>query len=264
MAAGTSTLLERAAGTCRGVGEYANLVVQTFGWIFRQPPRMRIITDQMFRLGVRSVPVVVTTGVFTGMVLAVQSYQQFSRLQVENIIGALVTVSMVKELGPVLTALMLAGRIGSSMAAELGTMKVTEQVDALRTLGSNPIQYLVVPRFIACVLLAPALTVLADGVGIVGGWLVGVQLLGVDNHYFWYHAADYTDTWDILAGVVKAFVFGGIIATICCYKGLNAGHGAEGVGQATTSANVLTCMVILVSNFFLAIVTTSLYDIFMR
>lgn len=254
-----SSPLDQAVETLRGFGRYWALVWQTFAWTFRRFAPSGQLSEQAFRLGVRSVPVVVTTGLFTGMVLAVQSYEQFAQLQMQSMIGALVAMSMFKELGPVLTALMLAGRIGSAMAAELGTMKVTEQVDALRALGCDPIHFLVVPRFVACVLLTPVLTVVADAVGIAGGWLVGVQLLGIDNHYFWEHAARYAQTWDILAGVAKAFVFGGIIATVCCYKGLNSGQGAEGVGQATTSANVLSCMMILIVNFFLALVITAAY-----
>jgi len=243
----------------RGVGRYVMLVAQTVAWMCRRFPRAALLREQMFRLGVRSVPVVGITGAFTGMVIAVQSYWQLAQLGGESNIGALVILSMVKELGPVLTALMLAGRIGASMAAELGTMKVTEQVDALRALGGNPVQHLVVPRFVACVALTPALTVLADCVGIFGGWLVGVQLLGVDNHYFWWHAIRYVKTWEILFGILKGFVFGGIIATISCYMGLHAGQGADGVGRATTSANVFSCMVILVANFLLALIATSVY-----
>jgi len=172
----------------------------------------------------------------------------------ENMLGAVVSVAMVRELGPVLTALMLAGRVGSAMTAELGTMKVTDQIDALRSMGTDPVGYLIVPRFIACVLLTPVLIVYSDVIGISGGWLISVKTLNVDGHYFWAHASFYPDTYDLVCGLIKGLFFGGFLALICCYKGFYCGERAKGVGRATTQANVTTCMTILVVNFFLAVI----------
>jgi phospholipid/cholesterol/gamma-HCH transport system permease protein len=238
----------------RGFGRLSVLGARVLLISVSSLPRRRLLVPLMFEIGVRSLPVVAITGAFTGMVLAVQAYAQFHRLRIENLLGAIVSVAMVKELGPVLTALMLAGRVGSAMTAELGTMRVTDQIDALRSMGTDPVAYLAVPRFLACVMLMPVLTAYSDVIGILGGWFVGVKTLTIDPHYYWYHAAFYTDTYDIVCGLVKAVFFGAFLSVICCYKGFHCGEGAKGVGRATTEANVASCMTILVANFFLAVI----------
>jgi phospholipid/cholesterol/gamma-HCH transport system permease protein len=166
---------------------------------------------------------------------------------------AVVSVSMCSELGPVLTGLMVAGRVGAAIAAELGTMRVTEQIDALRTLATHPVDYLVVPRWLALHLALPLLTAEAIVLGIVAGYLVGVFLLGIDPVYLWYNAQKYTSGSDVAIGLIKAVIFGGIVALIGCYKGLNCGEGAQGVGRATTEAVVYSSITILISNFFLTL-----------
>jgi len=223
-------------------------------------PRYGLLLHQMVRIGARSLPVVLITGTFTGMVLAVQTHAQFARVQMENLLGAVVGVSMVREIGPVLTGLVLAGRVGASMTAELGAMKVSEQIDALRALGTDPVKYLIVPRFISCVLLIPLLVVYGDIVGIWGGWVVSTQVLSVDPHFYWEFAARYVETWDIFSGMLKASVFGGLLCLICCFKGFTTTGGAEGVGRATTEANVATSIGIIISNFFLALVLRTIYN----
>ena len=196
---------------------------------------------------------VLITGAFTGMVLGAQTYFQFHKVKMDTAMLAVVSVSMCSELGPVLTGLMVAGRVGAAIAAELGTMRVTEQIDALRTLATHPVDYLVVPRLLALHLALPLLTVEAIAIGIGAGYLVGVFLLGVDPVYSWYNMLRYTSTGDVIVGLTKAVFFGGMVALVGCYKGLYCGEGAEGVGRATTEAVVYSSIAILISNFFLTL-----------
>jgi phospholipid/cholesterol/gamma-HCH transport system permease protein len=204
-------------------------------------------------IGVKSQSVVLITGAFTGMVMAAQTYFQFHKVRMDTATLAVVSVSMASELGPVLTALMVAGRVGASMAAELGTMKVTEQIDALRTLSTHPIDYLVAPRLLATVVALPLLTMVAIVVGIGAGYFVSVALLKIDAAYSWAYMIRYTQVASVWTGLIKAFVFGGIIAVVGCFKGVNCGEGAEGVGRATTEAVVAASISILISNFFLTL-----------
>jgi phospholipid/cholesterol/gamma-HCH transport system permease protein len=197
---------------------------------------------------------VLVTGGFTGMVLTAQTFFQFHKVKMDTATLAVVGVSMCDELGPVLTALMVAGRVGAAIAAEIGTMRVTEQIDALRTLATHPVDYLVVPRLLASQIALPLLTLESITVGIGSGYLVGTNLLGIDPAYLWYNMLKYTETIDVWIGVSKALVFGGIIALIGCYKGMTCGLGAEGVGKATTEAVVYSSITILISNFFLTLV----------
>ena len=192
---------------------------------------------------------VAITGTFIGMVLAVQAHNQFALMGLETRLGSVINISLVKELGPVLAATMLAGRVGSSMAAELGTMRVTEQIDALVALGTNPIYYLVVPRFLACVLLIPLLTLMADFMGVIGGAAVSTQMLKVDAYHYWFHSREYVGSLDLMAGVFKSYFFGAAIALISCHRGFHARAGAEGVGQAATEAFVYSFIAILVLDF---------------
>lgn len=205
----------------------------------------------LHEIGVRSCPVVLTTGAFVGMILAIQTYDQFAVMQMENMLGTVLNLTVVKELGPVMVAIMLAGRVGSSMAAELGTMRVTEQIDALYALGANPIQYLVVPRFIACLLLIPLLTFVADAVGVVSGWLVSTQLLGINSHFYWKHSLDFVRGYDLFTGFIKSILFGASIAVIGCHRGFHSKAGADGVGRAATEAFVHAFVAILMINFLI-------------
>ena len=244
----------------RETGAFTFLALQVMRRVFTSLPRWRLLMPQALKIGVRSLPVVLITGTFTGMVLAVQTYSQFKRVELQDLLGAVVAVSMLREIGPVLTGLVLAGRVGASMTAELGSMKVTEQIDALRALGSDPVAYLIVPRFITCVLLLPLLVAYSDLVGIIGGWIVSVHVLGVDSYYYWKYAAQYAETWDIISGMIKASVFGALLSLICCFKGFTTRGGAEGVGRATTEANVSTSIGIIIANFFLAVVLRAIYQ----
>ncbi|MBM4333504.1 MAG: ABC transporter permease [Deltaproteobacteria bacterium] len=231
-------------------GRVIILFYKTLIWTFRPPFDIRNLLKQIEEVGVKSIPVVLITGGFTGMVLALQSYTGFKRFNAEAFVGTVVALSMTRELGPVLSGLMVSGRVGSAMAAELGTMQVTEQIDALYTLATNPIKYLVVPRFLAALIVMPILTVFADVVGILGGYLISVQLLGSNPTIYIRRTFDYLDLEDIYIGLFKACIFGIIIATIGCYQGFNTRGGAEGVGKSTTRAVVLSSLLILIANYF--------------
>ena len=208
---------------------------------------------QLYFVGVKSQSVVLITGAFTGMVLGAQTYFQFHKVRMDTATLAVVSVSMCSELGPVLTGLMVAGRVGAAIAAELGTMRVTEQIDALRTLATHPVDYLVVPRLLALHAALPLLTAESITIGIGSGYLVGVYLLGIDPTYSWYNMVKYTGTVDVVIGLIKAVIFGGIVAIVGCYKGLFCGEGAQGVGRATTEAVVYSSITILIVNFFLTL-----------
>ena len=238
----------------RFLGESGRVMIFFFKaltWAFRPPLDIRNLLKQVEEVGIKSIPVVLITGAFTGMVLALQSYTGFKRFNAEAFVGTVVALSMTRELGPVLTGLMVSGRVGSAMAAELGTMQVTEQIDALYTLATNPIKYLIVPRFLASLIIMPVLTVFADAVGILGGYLVSVNLLGSNPTTYIRRTFDYLDLEDIYIGLFKALAFGMIIATIGCYQGFNTQGGAEGVGKATTRAVVMSSLLILIANYFI-------------
>src|SRR3954454_7764478 len=241
------------------VGGMAQFIGLTLAWLVRRLPRWSILVPNFYAIGVSSVPVVAITGTFIGMVLAVQAHSQFAMMGLETRLGSVINISLVKELGPVLAATMLAGRVGSSMAAELGTMRVTEQIDALEALGTNPIYYLAVPRFLACVLLVPLLTLMADFMGVIGGAVVSTQLLAVDSYYYWYHSRDFVDSLDIFAGVFKSYFFGAAIALISCHRGFNSKAGAEGGGRAGSEAFVVSFIAILFLDFTIGLAWNTLY-----
>ncbi len=241
------------------VGDLALFGLSMTGWLIRRRIRRSVLLENMYEIGVRSIPVVVITGGFIGMVLAVQSYNQFRLMRLETRMGSVINVALVQELGPVLAATMLAGRVGSAMASQLGTMRVTEQIDALRVLGANPIHYLVVPRFLSCVLLIPLLTAIADAIGIIGGWFLGTQVLGISSFHYWQHSIDYATAYDVFNGLFKSMFFGAAIGLIACHRGFNCGAGAEGVGKAATEAFVYSFVVILALDFFLGIFLSALY-----
>lgn len=234
-----------------GLGRGTLLVWETVCSIFSRKPNWGDVIHQMYFIGVKSQSVVLITGAFTGMVLCAQTYFQFHKVKMDTATLAVVAVAMGSELGPVLTSLMVAGRVGAAVTAELGTMKVTEQIDALRTLAAHPIDYLVVPRFLAMFLVMPLLTAESICIGIAAAYVIGVYLLGIDPAYIWYNMLRYAGATDMLTGIIKAFVFGAIIIIVSCDKGLNCPQGAEGVGQATTESVVYASITILISNFFL-------------
>ncbi len=236
-----------------GLGELALLARETFGAILPGRLRWSDLIYQFYFIGVRSQTVVLITGAFTGMVMCAQTYFQFHKVGMDTATMAVVSVSMCSELGPVLTALMVAGRVGAALAAELGTMRVTEQIDALRTLATHPVDYLVAPRFVSTTLALPLLTGLAIGVGIGAGWLVAVYFLQIDPTYVWHNMLRYTTPGHVLMGLIKAAIYGATIGLISCHKGLSCGEGAEGVGRATTEAVVHSSIAVLVSNFFLTL-----------
>lgn len=229
---------------------------KTLGWIisgsFRRE-NWRLLLPQLYEVGFRSLPVVLITGAFVGMVIAIQAIEQFRAVGLESRMGAVVNLSVVRELGPVLAGIMLAGRIGGALTAELGTMNVTEQIDALRSMGVDPIRYLVAPRVLACFLLTPFLTLYADLTGSLGGWFVSVVQSGVDSGPYWDYTRQAVDTFDLMSGVIKAFFFGAALGLISCYRGFYCRPGAEGVGRACTSAFVSSFIAILFLDYLLAV-----------
>jgi phospholipid/cholesterol/gamma-HCH transport system permease protein len=214
---------------------------------------------QIYFAGVKSQSVVLITGGFTGMVLGAQTYLQFHKVKMDTATLAVVGVSMCSELGPVLTGLMVAGRVGAAIAAELASMRVTEQIDALRTLATHPVDYLVVPRLVALTAALPLLTVEAIAIGIGSSYLLGVYLLDIDPIFSWYNMLKYTHTQDLSIGLIKSVVFGAVVALVACYKGLYCGEGAEGVGRATTEAVVFSSITILIVNLFLTLTLGKLF-----
>ena len=209
----------------------------------------RAILRQMIDIGYYSLPVVGLTAIFTGMVLALQSYTGFSRFEAESAVATIVVLSMTRELGPVLAGLMVAGRVGASMAAEIGTMRVTEQIDALTTLSTDPFKYLVWPRLIAGLLMLPLLVIVADVIGVFGGYIVGIYKLGFGRYEYINNTFEFLETQDVVSGLVKAAVFGFLVALMGCYQGYNSRGGAQGVGAATTKAVVSASILILTANY---------------
>lgn len=241
--------------TSQYLGEFAFFSWQATVGTLRElgkPQLWRLLLPQMFEVGYRSLPVILITGAFVGMVLAVQAIEQFRAVGLEERMGAVVNISVVRELGPVLAGIMLAGRVGGALTAELGTMKVTEQIDALRSMGVDPVRYLVVPRVLACFLLTPILTLYANMTGSLGGWFISVIQRGVDNGPYWDFTQMAVGNFDLFSGVLKAFFFGAALGLISCYKGFYCRAGAEGVGRACTEAFVTSFMAILTLDYFLA------------
>ncbi|UCH78193.1 MAG: ABC transporter permease [Candidatus Coatesbacteria bacterium] len=233
------------------IGGTTILFAKAVYYAFTPPFKLRRIVDQMVRIGVDSVPVVILTAVFTGMVLAMQATYQIAKFGADIYIGGIVGISMTRELGPVLTALMVSGRVGAAIAAEIGTMKVTEQIDALETLATNPVQYLVMPRVVAAAVMLPTLTAMADFVGIAGGYGVSTTLLGINPQAYIEKMNLLVHVSDLFIGLLKTVVFGIIIASVACNQGFKASGGAEGVGRATTVSVVTSCILILLSDVFL-------------
>lgn len=243
-----------------GLGRIALLAKEAIASLFRMRVAWRDLFSQIYFMGVTSQSVVLITGAFTGMVLAAQTAIQFHKVKMDTATLAVVSVSMCSELGPVLTGLMVAGRVGAAIAAEIGTMRVTEQIDALRTLATHPVDYLVVPRLLSGIISLPLLTAEAICVGIGAGYCVGVYLYGIDPAYIWVNMLKHTADTDVLIGLIKAFTYGGILALVGCYKGMTCGEGAEGVGKATTEAVVQSSISILIANFFLTLFLGKLFN----
>jgi phospholipid/cholesterol/gamma-HCH transport system permease protein len=233
------------------LGRFFYILAQSVLWTPRRPIDAREWVRQMVRVGWDTIPVVLLTCLFTGMVLALQTFRSFERFHAEGFVGSVVALSLTRELAPVLTGLMAAGRVGSAMAAELGTMRVTEQVDALYAMATEPVHYLVVPRVNASILMLPLLTLLGDAVGIAGGWLVSVGMFGANSYLYLDRTFQFLEVNDVTSGLVKAAFFGLILSVTGCTKGFYTSGGAEGVGRATTSAVVQACLYILLSDFFL-------------
>jgi phospholipid/cholesterol/gamma-HCH transport system permease protein len=242
-----------------GLGSISLFGYRMLTWLFTRLPRRETILPNFYQIGVLSLPVVAITGTFIGMVMAVQTFVQFRMLNMETRLGVVINMSLVRELGPVLAATMLAGRVGSSMAAELGTMRVTEQIDAMTSMGANPIHYLVVPRFLACLMLIPALTIMADFMGVAGGYFYSIYILGIDSHHYLANSQRFVGHFDLFAGIFKSFFFGAAIALIGCHRGFNCEPGAEGVGRAATSAFVISFVIIMLLNLLLGIFLDGIY-----
>jgi len=234
------------------MARFSTLVLNTLRASALVPSYLRIIFAQMMSVGVRSLPIVAFTSAFMGMVTSVQAVYQFQSYVPIYLVGSIVTESMVLELGPVLTALVLSGRVGATIAAELGTMRVTEQIDALESLAIDPVAYLVMPRVVAGMVMLPVLTVFANCIGILGGFLAAILTLKITSFDFIKGMKLYFVPWDVFYGLIKAFIFGAAMTLISCYQGLNARGGAEGVGRATTNAVVVSCLSIFLLNYVLA------------
>ena len=232
------------------LGNVTLVAGDSFHSMFTQRIRWRETVRQIYSVGVASLPVVLLTGAFIGMVFAAQTYFQFHKVMMDTSTGPAVSLALSRELGPIITSLMVAGRVGAAMAAEIGTMRVTEQVDALRSLAVHPVDYLVVPRLIAMVVSLPLLTAMSIATGIACAFIVSVEVLGIDGAYFLHNMHKYTEAEDIWTGLIKVFLFAFLIVFISCYKGLRCEGGAEGVGKATTEAVVNSSISILITNFF--------------
>jgi phospholipid/cholesterol/gamma-HCH transport system permease protein len=240
--------------TIKNISKFGDLVIFTSNSLrhcFSRPFYPKLIGRQIMQIGYFSLPVVGLTAIFSGAVLALQSYSGFSRFNAESTIATVVVLSITRELGPVLAGLMVAGRVGSSIAAEIGTMKVTEQIDALRTLSTNPYKYLIAPRIIAAVVMLPFLVLVADIIGVMGGYLVSVHSLGFSPGPYISNSFKYLEAIDVVSGLVKAGFFGFMIAIMGCYFGYNSKRGAEGVGGATINAVVFASISILLLNYFI-------------
>lgn len=242
---------DKTLNLIRYAGAVSLLMTNIFGMMLRAPYRIKQVLRQIQRIGTQSLPIVSLISLFTGMVLALQSAYQMQKISAEIYIASLVALSMTRELGPVLTALIIAGRCGAAITAEVGTMKVTEQIDALETMGANPVNYLVMPRFWALLISVPILTVYADVIGMLGGYVIGKFKLGITHHMYLRMTFEPLKNKDIYNGLIKSIVFAIIVCVISCYEGLNTEEGAEGVGKATTSSVVRSFILIIAADCLL-------------
>lgn len=250
-----------------GLGQFTAFALSTLAWLLFRVDRWfrwRLLGPQLYAVGVASIPVVAITGAFIGMVLALEGYVQFEALGQEGRLGGIINVSVTKQIGPVLAAVMVAGRVGGALAAELGTMRVTEQLDALRAMAADPIPHLVVPRFVACVVMTPLLTIYSDLLGVWGGWLVTVQMYGVSSYEYWDFTQYFVDWWEPVSGLIKSVFFGASIGLIACYNGFHSRPGAAGVGRAATDAFVQSFLAIIILNLVLAKLLNTFQVIFLQ
>jgi phospholipid/cholesterol/gamma-HCH transport system permease protein len=258
------TLWQKMLATCGviiAVGSYLTLIFHVIKATLRRPPAFNLIMQQLYDIGVASLPVVSITGVFTGMVLAAQSFYQLADKGLSSVTGLLVAKSMMTELGPVLTAFMVTGRVGAAMCAELGSMRVTEQIDAIQTMAVNPHRYLISPRFIAGTIMMPLLTIFSIAMGIFGGYIIAVYYFGMAPIVYFDPMKTNITYFDFTIGVIKGLVFGIQIMTIACYKGLRTTGGAAGVGRFTTSSVVITYCFILLTNFILTVALNIIHEL---
>ena len=241
------------------LGEYVSLVSDVALAAWRKPPSWANIREQLYHFGVMSLPVVAITGFTTGFVLAAQSFYQLGGKGMAGVTGVLVAKSMITELGPILTAFMVTGRVGASMCAELATMKVTEQIDALKSMAINPHAYLVAPRFIAGVVMNPLLTLFSIVMGIFGGYLIAVFYFQLSPLTYFQPMKIHITTFDLATGMIKSFIFGVLFVSVCCYKGMRTTGGAAGVGRSTTQSVVTSYILILLFDFFLTMILNMIY-----
>jgi phospholipid/cholesterol/gamma-HCH transport system permease protein len=253
-------MIKKLANMLTTLGDFVMMIYAVIFLSITQPPSFNLIRNQMYEIGVLSLPVVAFTGFSTGMVLAAQSFFQLSDKGLAGATGLMVTKAMLVELGPVLTAFMVTGRVGAAMCAELGTMRVTEQIDAIRSMSVNPLQYLVAPRFLAGMVMLPLLTIFSCLMGIGGGYVIAVYYYKMPHSSFMDPLPTHISNFDIFSGFAKAFVFGIVIITISCYRGMITKGGAAGVGRATTNSVVICYSVILIANFFLTIFLNESYN----
>jgi phospholipid/cholesterol/gamma-HCH transport system permease protein len=246
------------------IGEWMALILSVAKATMRRPPSVKLILQQLYDIGVASLPVVAITGFSTGLVLAAQSIYQLSDKGLTSVTGLMVTKAMMTELGPVLTAFMVTGRVGAAMCAELGTMLVTEQIDALQTMAVNPHRYLIAPRFIAGTFMMPLLTVFGTVMGIFGGYLISVYYFNMAPNTYMSPIPTHVTYFDFFTGIVKGFIFGILIMTIACYKGMRTSGGAAGVGRSTTNSVVITYVAVLLTNFCLTVALNVLHDTLIR
>jgi len=252
-------MVSKTLDILESLGAYVTMMLTMCYRAILQPPAYRLVRNQLYEVGVSSLAVIAITGLSTGMVLAAQSYFQLSDKGLTSTTGIMVAKSMIVELGPILTAFMITGRIGAAITAELGSMKVSEQIDALRSMAVDPLSYLVAPRFIAMTVMLPILTVFSCAMGIFGGYVVAVGIYGMATHDFFDPMPAYITWFDLFSGLLKSFIFGLIIVSIACYKGLITKGGASGVGKSTTSSVVTSYAVILLANFMITLGLNAFY-----
>ena len=241
----------RINNAIHALGDWCRFVYETLSWMFRRPLRIHDLFRQMEFIGVKSTPIILLTGLFVGAVFALQIGKAFAIFSAESMVGATIGLSLTREIAPVFTALMVTARACSAIAAELGTMKVTEQIDALETMAVNPVHYLACPRVLSTTIMTPLLTAVFDLIGMLGAWFVGIHLLEIGEASFFDRLYYYVDVRDFLGGLIKAGVFGFLISVISCYSGFNTKGGAKGVGNSTTQAVVVSSVVVLVVDYFL-------------
>ncbi|MBS0654450.1 MAG: ABC transporter permease [Verrucomicrobia bacterium] len=246
-------MITKIKASAASIGEFTLMIAQMIWASLRKPPSWKLVRNQFFDIGVLSLPVVAITGLSTGMVLAAQAYFQLSDKGLTGTTGVMVAKSMIVELGPILTAFMITGRVGASITAELGSMRVTEQIDALQSMAVNPLQYLIAPRFLAMTAMVPILTIFSCAMGILGGYLIAVHVYGMAPLAFFDPMPAFITWFDLFSGLSKSLIFGLLIVTISCYRGINTKGGAAGVGKSTTNSVVICYSAILIANFILTL-----------